>query len=345
MTRPGPRRHEGEAIGDYVLSKFVEAGPALEVWEAEHRDAPDRRVRFEFPAPGAGSPLAAKPDLFRDLDHPNVEKLEAFDLGAEVPWLRWEAGPGELLGDRLRRGPLRAHEVHGLVRQALQALAYARRKGLSVSLDEREIGIDGAGRARFRPGVTERPVPASEDPARSVPPEVSMGGRRDGMCDLYDLGVLVHRVAQPGTIPPTGSPTGLGPAWDRFAARLRAPRGERIPTPEAALEELPADVSRPLPSWLAGPFFIVGVFLVSYVALGFRPLPPSLKILTGIAGFLVAGMSGRAIRHPWPSAFFWGGLFWAYSVRMLGPWPMLGALTLALAAGVVYVRRVRGDLK
>jgi hypothetical protein len=90
--------------------------------------------------------------------------------------------------------------------------------------------------------------------------------------------------------------------------------------------------------WLAGPFFIVGVFLISYVALGMRFLAPSLRALAGVGGLLLAGAAGRGISRPVPTAFFWGGLFWAYAARGIHPAAVIGGVVVAAAGGVLWLK-------
>ncbi len=88
--------------------------------------------------------------------------------------------------------------------------------------------------------------------------------------------------------------------------------------------------------WLAGPFFIVGVFLISYVAVGMRFLAPSLRILAGVGGFLLAAAAGRGISRPFPTAFLWGGLFWAYAARGIHWSAVAGGLAVALIGALGY---------
>jgi hypothetical protein len=102
-------------------------------------------------------------------------------------------------------------------------------------------------------------------------------------------------------------------------------------------ETAAAPASRRDLAWIAGPFFIVGVFFVAYVAAGLPGLQPSLRILAGAAGLALAAAAGRGIAHPWPSAFFWGGAFWAYAGRLYHPLAIAGGVVVALVGGALYL--------
>jgi hypothetical protein len=93
-------------------------------------------------------------------------------------------------------------------------------------------------------------------------------------------------------------------------------------------------------SWWCGPIFIVGIFLVAHVAAAV-PMQASLRLLAAAAGLGLAIPVGKGIARPWTTAFFWGGLFWAWGARGLPPAFPGAGLLLAAVAGAVYVAAAR----
>ncbi|HEX7898481.1 MAG TPA: protein kinase [Planctomycetota bacterium] len=134
---------------------------------------------------------------------------------------------------------------------------------------------------------------------------------------------------------------GLLPAGDPWGARLRA--GE-FPTAEAALAALPVAPPARMPSWIAGPLMIVGVFFIAYVAVGVTMatgLQPSLRLIAAAAGVGLCALAWRYVERPLLAAVFWGALLWGFGARVLSPWILAGAWATALAAGGLWIAQGR----
>jgi hypothetical protein len=96
-----------------------------------------------------------------------------------------------------------------------------------------------------------------------------------------------------------------------------------------------------MPAWVAGPFFIVGVFFLAYVALGMAYLNPSLRLIAGALGLALVVASGRGLAHPWSAGFFWAGAFWAYAARILHPLAPVAGIAVAVAGALAYYLSTR----
>jgi hypothetical protein len=297
------KRKAGDVLGDYVLAVRVGAGPASELWKAVHRDDPRRASAVRFFADGRGvPPLRVKADVLRALDHPNITRVEEVDMAAREPYLRREWVEGASLAGRA----LRPSEARDVAAQALRALIFAHGRGVVHGrLGPADILVGADGRVRLSDFGLD-------------------GSASDPKEDLRALGEA------------------LAAAGDPFAARLAAGEFDAAERALKALEALPAPaVGRPkMPSWIAGPILIVGVFLVAYVALGmtFVGLQPSLRLIVGAAGAGLCAAAWRHVHRPLEAAVFWGALLWGYSARTWLPF-MAGAGGIALLSGVLWLRR------
>lgn len=351
--------HEtAERVGDYVLAAPAGRGPRSEVWKAAHRADPARVAAIKL-FEADGPPLLSKPAALEALDHPNIVRVEGVRRGAEPPHVLREWVEGESLEARLdRKGALPAAGLKDVADQVLRALQYAHGRGVAHgNLKESDVLLAADGRVRVV-DFGFAPSPAAVEDARErlqgrgregrpegwPAPEVVEGAPPDPRADLFSLGCVLWR-ARTGrrpsdlTLARRMNP-GAGGAWDAFLARLLSDRKGRFASADEALEALGRIQAAParggFADWFAGPFFLLGVFFVAYVAAGLPGLQPSLRILAGLAGFGLAALGGRFLSRPWSAAFFWGGLFWAMAGRAIHPAAALAGLAVAAAGGLAW---------
>ena len=283
-------RKPGDVLGDYVLRERVGGGPASELWKAVHRDDPSRAAALRFFSGGRDvPPLRVKADALRQLDHPNIARVEEVDMAPDAPRLRREWVEGQALDRDL---PASAAE------QVLRALAFAHARGVVhgrlVAADVL-LGVDG------RVKVSDFGL---------------AGSSGDPKADLRAVGELMA----------AGDPWGL---------RLRA--GD-FASAEAALAARPELARSPrMPSWIAGPILIVGVFFLAYIAGTMPGLQGSLRLIAGAAGVGLCAVAWRYVERPLAAAVFWGALMWGFGMRHL-PSAGLGAGTVALVAAAVWLK-------
>ena len=352
--------HEtAERVGDYVLVAPAGRGPRTEVWKAAHREDAGRFAAIKLFA-GDGPPLLAKPAALEALDHPHIVRVEGVRLGAQPPHVLREWVDGESIEARIgRKGPLSPAEVKDVAAQVLRALQYAHGRGVAHgNLKASDLLVSADGRVRVVDFGFGTPLPALERArarfeGKAAPaggsegwpaPELADGAAPDAGSDLFSLGcVLWQALAGRGPSDLTRARRmnpGAGTVWDVFLARLLGDRKDRFGSADEALEALGRIEAAPaeggFAEWFAGPFFLLGVFFVAYVAAGLPGLPPSLRILGGLAGFGLAALGGRFLSRPWAAAFFWGGLFWALAARRIHPAASAAGLAVAAAGGLIW---------
>ncbi len=296
------QRKAGDVLGDYVLSERVGGGPASELWKAVHRDDPGRTAAVRFFVGGRGiPPLRLKAEVLRALDHPNIARVDEVDMSAPEPYLRREWVDG---GSVAERG-LSAAAWRGVALQVLRALAFAHGRGVTHGrLGASNVLLGSDGRVR----VSEFGLEGTS----TEPKE-----------DLRALGEILRAA-------------GVDPAG--FTFRLAAGEFSTAAEALAALEGLPAALPARMPSWVAGPLLIVGVFLIAYVGVGvtFAGLQPSLRLIAAAAGAGLCAVAWRYVKRPLAAALFWGALLWGFGARVQGIGMLAGAWAVALVSGLLW---------
>ena len=265
---PPTELFEAEEVlaGRYRILRFLAAGGAGEVYEAEDRELGDRvavKVLHPVVAEGAGSLERFKREihLARQVTHPNVCRIydvgrHARPMGADTYFLTMEFLEGTTLSQRIReRGRLAPEEALPIARQLASALEAAHRVGVvhrdfksgNVMLvpDEREetgtramvtdFGLArgvGAGKSGAHRTVTSGAEMVGT-PGYMAPEQVE-GGEVTPLSDLYAFGVVLYEMVT-GQWPFTGD-TPLAVA----AKRLRQPPAP----PREIVPELPSTWER-----------------------------------------------------------------------------------------------------
>jgi eukaryotic-like serine/threonine-protein kinase len=211
----------GTRLGRYVVVAPLGAGGMGEVWRA-HDDRLGRDVAIKvLPAE-----LAADPELLRRFEreakataaisHPNI--LAVHDVGAheDVPYLVEELLEGEVLRERLKRGPVPVREAVGIALQIARGLAVAHEKrivhrdlkpenvfitrdGIVKILDFGLAKVVGAVPLGEAETLTRAPTGATE-PGRVMgtvaymAPEQARGLPVDHRADIFAFGVVLHEL-------------------------------------------------------------------------------------------------------------------------------------------------------
>ncbi len=296
------RRKAGDVLGDYVLSVRIGGGPASELWKAVHRDDAGRIAAVRFFAAGRGvPPLRVKADLLRALDHPHIARVEEVVVSAPEPYLRREWVEGASVAER----GLSAATWRDVAVQVLRALVFAHGRDVTHGrLGASDVLLGADGRVKVS--------------------DFGMAGTAsDPKEDLRALGELLRAA---------------GVDQDGFTFRLAAGGFGTAAEALAALEALPGAAPARMPSWIAGPLLIVGVFFIAYVAVGvtFAGLQASLRLIAAAAGIGFCAVAWRSVARPLAAALFWGALLWGFGARVQGLGVLAGAWAVALVAGGLW---------
>jgi serine/threonine protein kinase/tetratricopeptide (TPR) repeat protein len=200
-------------IGRYRIIRKVGEGGMGEVFLAEDASL-GRRVALKLPSTHlAGIPrvrlqLQQEARAAATINHPHVCVVhEVGEGGGGRPFIAMEYVEGEMLAERVRRGPMPAREVIELGRQAASALSEAHSKGVvhrdlkpsNIMLTPHGVKILDFGLA----SVTRDPALAKEETASRVfagtvpymSPEQVRLEEVDHRTDLYSLGVVLYEAA------------------------------------------------------------------------------------------------------------------------------------------------------
>ena len=212
----------GSRLGPYELTAPIGAGGMGEVWRgkdtrldrsvavkilpAAFAEDEERRQRFEREAKAISS-----------LNHPHICTL--FDVGHEgdAHFLVMELLEGEVLADRLQKGPLPLDQVVKLGAQVAEALSAAHKQGIvhrdlkpgNVVLTKTGAKLVDFGLARTGAGLGG-PSGSTELPTEMKPlttagtvlgtfqymaPEQLEGTEADARTDIFALGALLYEMA------------------------------------------------------------------------------------------------------------------------------------------------------
>jgi len=184
---------------DSRLNRLV----AVKVLPKYMAEDPERLHRFEQEAQAIGA-----------LNHPNICTLHDAGNDGGLPYLVFEYLVGELLADRLSRGPMTVPEALECATQVAEALAHAHEQGIiHLDLKPRNIMLTRSGvklldfgiaelRYPDRPGSMGIPV-EKQAPARSrdtpgtvgyMAPEQIEGQATDARTDIFGFGLVVYEM-------------------------------------------------------------------------------------------------------------------------------------------------------
>ena len=248
----------GTRLGRYEVVAPLGAGGMGEVWRAR-----DERLGRDVAIKVLPAELSANPELLRRferearataaLSHPNI--LAVHDVGAheDVPYIVEELLEGEVLRERLKRGPLPVQEARRIAQQIARGLAAAHEKLIAhrdLKPENVFITSDGTvkildfGLAKVIDAVplgeadtlTRAPTGATEPgrvmgTAAYMAPEQARGQPVDHRADIFSFGIVLHELLS-GTRPFRG-----GTVNETIAAILK---DDPPPLPQ----EVPAGLAR-----------------------------------------------------------------------------------------------------
>ncbi len=231
-----------------IVREVAEGGMGV-VYEAMDEKL-GRRIAIKCAKAGFHKQLPPEVRHATQISHPNVCKIfeihTTSTLQGEIDFLTMEFLEGEVLGERLRRGPLPHEEARMIALQLCAGLAEAHRnRVIHGDLKSNNVilttGADGATRAVItdfglasRPEVTQRNDQSGELAGTPdyMAPELWRGQKASVASDLYALGVILYELVS-GHRPfgaevsweqrCTRKPPAVHPRWDRILARCLDP--------------------------------------------------------------------------------------------------------------------------
>jgi serine/threonine protein kinase/Tfp pilus assembly protein PilF len=285
-------------IGPYEIKSELGSGGMGVVFRARDTKL-ERDVALKFlPAHFAADPdrvsrFRREAQLLAALNHPNIAQiygLEGADATAQ-PCIVMELVEGESLAERLKRGPIPAGEILGIVKQICEGLEAAHERGvIHRDLKPANVMITPRGQVKLLDFGVARMLPAAdESPAgseRTLPgmivgtpeymsPEQALGEEVDCRTDIYSLGVLLDRLN-------SSSNARLEHVIRKCLARNRE---SRYPSARALLHELQdfqrADRNRSIRRALLASFSTLLLIsaVLSWWFLGRRNPPPAIAVL------------------------------------------------------------------
>jgi hypothetical protein len=327
----------GVVVGPYRLDSRLGEGGMGEVWRASRADdGPRRQVALKLPHPELlGGPsrarFARERDVLAALSHPHIAQLYDAGLSAEGhPYLALELVEGQPINEACAAGRMTLHQRVALVREVLEALAYAHQRLIvhrdikpnNVLVTPKGIKLLDFGIAKLlRPDAMEdanltQVAGRLATPAYAAP-EQWEDGEITVATDVFAAGVLLFELctgSRPYTAPPLGAAAREAPlasqranpqaaGMDEDVRLARALRGDLDAVIARALALDPADryrsaeaFSRDLARWLDG--LPVAARHVGLIALGVKFARRN-KVGVSLAGVLALALAGGTAGIAW----------------------------------------------
>jgi serine/threonine protein kinase/tetratricopeptide (TPR) repeat protein len=218
----------GRTISHYRITSQLGEGGMGVVYEAEDTDL-GRHVALKFLTPALAKDANLLQRFQREaraasaLNHPNICTIHGIEHSDSEHFIVMELLDGELLADRIRRGPLDVESLLALGTQIVDALESAHSKGIvHRDLKPANIFITARGQAKILDfGIAkidrqEKPDPSSiietirKDELTSagttmgtvayMSPEQARGEITDARTDLFSIGTVLYQMAT-GALP------------------------------------------------------------------------------------------------------------------------------------------------
>lgn len=241
MTTPVAPRLDGapRKIGQFVIERRLGEGGTAEVYLGRDEGNGEIRV-IKIPR----DQLVTNEDLkarfireakiLRQLDHPNIVKLYAFQVSRSVPYIVMEFVDGCTLKEVMARRdgrPFSAAQIYRTAKEVAAALHHAHHQGvIHFDVKPANVTVTSAGQIKVMDfgiskileaeGLTR--VGTMMGSPQYMSPEQLRGDRTDRRSDIYSLGIVLYQMA-------TGAPPFTGSIWEVMRGHL-----EQSPRPIAA---------------------------------------------------------------------------------------------------------------
>jgi len=252
----------GRTISHYRITSQLGEGGMGVVYEAEDTNL-GRHVALKFLTPAMADDASLLQRFQREaraasaLNHPNICTIHGIEQFDSQHFIVMELLDGELLGDRIRRGPLDVESLLTLGAQIVDALESAHSKGIvHRDLKPANIFVTSRGQAKIldfgiakidhnlKPGGSSMVATIRKEELTSagttmgtiayMSPEQARGEVTDARTDLFSFGTLLYQMAT-GVLPFQGDTSAV-----LFEALLN-----RDPAPVTQVNpSLPQDFSR-----------------------------------------------------------------------------------------------------
>ena len=251
----------GMELGEWVLEERLGAGAFGQVWRGRHNLFKGLHVALKIPhTKDAIESLAKEGVIQAELDHPGIVKALGIDPDSDPPYFVMDYVDGSNLREYLvEKGPLPLAEVESILRQILDALAYAHERGVihqdikpenvlilpdgTVKLTDFGLGMTVGGESLMVSLSLKSQEPEVRGTLPYIAPEIRDGeGEIDARADLYSLGILFCEMLTgkrpAGAELPTHLRPGLPPWCDALMQKLYVRRENRFASARAVVEFL-----------------------------------------------------------------------------------------------------------
>jgi serine/threonine-protein kinase len=223
VTTPAAPGPDGapRKIGQLLIERKLGEGGTAAVYLGRDQDTREIRV-IKIPhdqmvtSEDMKARFIREAKILRQLDHPNIVKLYAFQVFQGVPYIVMEWVDGRTLKEIMARRegrPFEAAQVYRVAKEVASALHHAHDHGV-IHFDVKPANVTvtrtgqikvmdfGISKALEAEGLTR--VGTMLGSPQYMSPEQLKGNRTDRRSDIYSLGIVLYQMAT-GTLPFTGT--------------------------------------------------------------------------------------------------------------------------------------------